>query len=144
MEIIKELEWDMWHRILNHDSKCRNLHWHRYKIHITLEGEIIDVSGNSSDGMLIDFWDIKKIANSVIQEELDHGYMGQEWDPILEVAKRLWLKTIEVPFVPTAENIAHWLFGKFEAMYQDTFHTNLKLKKITLFETPTSYVVCQK
>jgi 6-pyruvoyltetrahydropterin/6-carboxytetrahydropterin synthase len=62
MQITKIIERDMGHRVLNHKSKCSNLHGHRYKAYITMEGEIIQAKGDTNEGMVIDFSDIKAIA----------------------------------------------------------------------------------
>jgi len=51
------------------------------------------------------------------------------------------MKTLKVPFIPTAENIAKWLFEQLDPLFIDTYKTNLKLKQIKLYETPTSYVI---
>jgi len=42
MEITKTIERDMWHRVPNHKSKCRNLHWHRYKVYVTMEWDVVN------------------------------------------------------------------------------------------------------
>lgn len=141
MEITKFVEWDMWHRVPNHKSKCRNLHGHRYKAEITLEWKIISNVGASDEWMVIDFWDIKTISNEFIDINLDHGYMYQKWDKIWELATELWYKVIEVDFVPTAENIVVWLFERLENCFISVYWpVDLRLKKIVLYETPTSFV----
>ena len=73
MKIVKIIQWDMGHRVLNHRSICKGLHGHRYKAEICLEGELINESGESEEGMVIDFADIKKTAQKFIQKELDHA-----------------------------------------------------------------------
>ncbi|MBI4225594.1 6-carboxytetrahydropterin synthase [Candidatus Roizmanbacteria bacterium] len=40
MVITKIIEFDMGHRIPNHKSQCRNLHGHRYKLEVNLEGDV--------------------------------------------------------------------------------------------------------
>lgn len=54
------------------------------------------------------------------------------------------MKTIKVSFIPTAENVAKWLFEKLEPMFVDRYNTDLKLKQIKLYETPTSYVIYKR
>ena len=61
MKIGKVIQWDMGHRVLNHRSICKGLHGHRYKAEICVEGKLIEKSGVSEEGMVIDFSDIKKI-----------------------------------------------------------------------------------
>lgn len=140
MKITKILERDMGHRVPNHESKCRNLHGHRYKAEITLEGDVIGEKGVSSEGMVIDFSHIKRIAGGFIDEVLDHGYMCQEGDVVGDVVEAQGWKLQRVPFVPTAENIVAWLFDKLQPTFEDTYGTKLQLASIRLYETPTSYV----
>lgn len=146
MKIVKQIEWDMGHRVTNHSSKCKNPHGHRYKAEICLEGKIISVSGVSDEGMLIDFGDIKLIAEKYIYDVLDHGFMLWEKDKLLYsfYKKNKELKHVTVPFIPTAENIANWIFVTLDSRIKDKYKTGLKLFSIKLWETPTSYVVCHR
>ena len=59
MKIVKIIQWDMGHRVLNHRSICKGIHGHRYKAEICVEGAIIIQEGLSEEGMVIDFADIK-------------------------------------------------------------------------------------
>ncbi|MCK9272747.1 6-carboxytetrahydropterin synthase QueD [Candidatus Gracilibacteria bacterium] len=140
MQITKIYEWDMGHRIPNHTSQCSNIHGHRYKIEITLEGDIIDNKGASNEGMIIDFGDIKKITKEFIDSKLDHGYMGYKGDVVLDLIKKENFKYIEVDFIPTAENIAVWIFNELSPKFQNIYGKNLKLHKIKLYETPNNFV----
>lgn len=146
MKIIKEIQWDMGHRITNHDSVCRNLHGHRYKAEICVEGKLVDIKGSSKEGMVIDFGDIKKIAMRHIHDILDHGFMVWEKDKLLVnfFKKNKSLKHIIVPFVPTSENIAAWIFLTLDKHFKDRFKTSLKLYSIKLWETPTSSALCTR
>lgn len=140
MQITKLYEWDMWHRIPNHTSQCKNIHGHRYKIEITLEWDIIDSIWASDEWMIIDFWDIKKITKEFIDSKLDHGYMWYKWAIVLDLIKKENFKYIEVDFIPTAENIAVWIFNELSPKFQEIYWNNLKLHKIKLFETPNNFV----
>ena len=146
MKITKNIEWDMGHRVTNHESKCRNLHGHRYKVEICLEGNLIDLKNDSSEGMVIDFGHVKKIANKYIFDRLDHRFMVWKKDKLLMnfFIKHKELKHVSVPFVPTAENIAEWIFSLLDSRFKDTYHTQLKLYSITLWETPTSTAICTR
>ena len=142
MQITRIIGWDMGHRVPNHSSKCKNVHGHRYSAEITLEGDVIGEKGVSDEGMVIDFSHIKTIANGFIDENLDHGYMGNtEHDhDMIQLLIDNKFKVIGVYFIPTAENIAKWLFDQLEPLFVDTYGTKLKLKKIRLYETPNNFV----
>lgn len=146
MIVVKQIEWDMGHRVMNHKSKCKNIHGHRYKAEIALEGNLVENSGDSSEGMVIDFGDIKRIASEFILDNLDHGFMVWEKDHLLVkfFGENQEFKKIVVPFTSTAENIAKWVFDQLEGQFKDTFKTGLKLKWVKLWETPTGYVIYKK
>jgi len=142
MIVVKQIEWDMGHRVMNHNSKCRNIHGHRYKAEIALGGNLIADDDNSSEGMVVDFGDIKKIAMEHVHDVLDHGFMVWEKDEILLkfFKENEEFKKIIVPFTPTAENIAKWIFKQLDDKFKDVYKTGLQLKWVKLWETPTSYV----
>lgn len=146
MKILKQIEWDMGHRITNHHSQCRNLHGHRYRAEIWVEGKLIHNETVSEEGMVIDFGDVKKIAMEYIHDILDHGFMVWSKDKILIdfFKKNSDLKHIIVPFVPTSENIAAWIFVQMDKNLKDKYRTGLKLHSIKLWETPTSAAECSR
>jgi len=146
MKATKQIEWEMGHRVLNHNSQCRNLHGHHYKLQITIEGKLVKNEGSSDEGMVIDFSDIKKLAMEKIHTKLDHGFIVWDKDEILvEFYKNNpEQRHIIVPFTTTAENIATWIFMTLDKEYIDTYGTGLSLYEIKLWETPTSFVICNR
>jgi len=143
MKIGKLIQWDMGHRVLNHRSVCKGLHGHRYRAEFCVQGELIQKSGVSEEGMVLDFSDIKKIAQKYIVEELDHAFMVWEKDEeLLEFFKQSkGHKPVIVPFTPTAENIVSYIFHILENKFADIYKTGLHLQSIKLWETPTSYAL---
>ena len=143
MKIGKVIQWDMGHRVLNHRSICKGLHGHRYKAEICVEGELILESGTSEEGMVIDFADIKKTAQKLIQEKLDHAFMVWDKDnELLEFFKHSkGHKPVIVPFTPTAENVAAYIFHILKDKFSDVYKTGLHLHSIKLWETPSSYAL---
>ena len=143
MKIGKVFQWDMGHRVLNHRSVCKGLHGHRYKAEICVEGNLIEEKGASEEGMVIDFADIKKVAQKFIQEELDHAFMVWDRDhELLEFFKSSQgHKPVIVPFTPTAENVAAYIFNELKDKFADVFQTGLKLQSVKLWETPSSYAL---
>jgi len=146
MKIVKIIQWDMGHRVMNHRSICRGLHGHRYKAEICIEGELVEKTGASEEGMVLDFADIKKTARKYIQNELDHGFMVWEKDKeLLEFfEKSSGHKPVIVPFTPTAENVAAYIFKKLEHKFSDIFQTGLHLYSVKLWETPSSYALYER
>ena len=145
MKIGKVIQWDMGHRVLNHRSVCKGLHGHRYKAEICVEGDLVEKKDASEEGMVIDFADIKKSAQTFIQEELDHAFMVWEKDiELLEFFKNSkGHKPVIVPFTPTAENVAAYIFNELKDKFTDVFKTGLHLQSVKLWETPSSYALCE-
>jgi len=55
------------HQLHAHKGKCKNLHGHTFKVRVTVSGNDLD----PKQGFLIDFGDIKKELNLIL-EEFDH------------------------------------------------------------------------
>ena len=143
MEVVKIIQWDMGHRVMNHRSICKGLHGHRYKAEICISGDLITESGISEEGMVMDFADLKKIALSEILDKMDHGFMVHDKD--IEMIdffnKHNGHKPVIVPFTPTAENVAAYIFSQLKDKFNDMFKTGLHLQSVKLWETPSSYAL---
>jgi len=141
MLITRRLEFDAGHRIPNHASQCRHLHGHRYAIEITLSGEIICTEGAAEQGMVMDFSDVKNIANAVLVNHWDHAFLVYQGDhAVVEFLASLpEHKTVVLPVVPTAENLAAEAFRLLDAAYLDTYGNQLRLHRVRLYETPNNW-----
>jgi 6-pyruvoyltetrahydropterin/6-carboxytetrahydropterin synthase len=141
MLITRRLEFDAGHRIPNHTSQCRHLHGHRYAIEITLSGEIIRTKGAAEEGMVMDFSDVKHIAKTVLVDHWDHAFLVYRNDhPVMEFLASLpEHKTVVLPVVPTAENLADEAFRILNAAYLDTYGNQLRLQRVRLYETPNNW-----
>jgi 6-pyruvoyltetrahydropterin/6-carboxytetrahydropterin synthase len=93
------------HRVVGHESKCRHLHGHNYRVHFALSA--IDLDGL---GRVIDFGVIKTVLCEWLEREWDHCLLLWAEDP--------WAKTLHamdptgvvlLPFNPTAERMAEHL-----------------------------------
>ncbi len=142
MYIIKSIEWDMGHRIPNHDSKCKNLHGHRYRLEATFEGKMNTAKGAPKEGMVLDFADLKSMLITEVHDVCDHGFMYSAEDKKIADFFRLNqdFKAIKVPFIPTAENIVQWIYAKLSKKLKKNHAGRLSLKRLELWETPTSRV----
>lgn len=137
--IIRRIEIDMGHRVPAHKSKCRNLHGHRYVFEVGVFGPISTEAGTSSEGMVLDFSDLKSVLVEEIDGRLDHGFMMYEKDELAPTFKSFaGQKIIFVPFVPTAENIAKYVF---ELLKERIAALKLKLSFVKVWETPSSSAV---
>ncbi|MCK5019717.1 MAG: 6-carboxytetrahydropterin synthase [Candidatus Peribacteraceae bacterium] len=133
----------MGHRVPNHKSKCSSVHGHRYKAIINLSGDVVQKEGVSDQGMVMDFGDIKTICNGWIDKYLDHAYMGHDEhdSELLKLLHETGQKVFPVKFIPTAENIAEYLFNTLKPLIKDIYDTDLQLQSIELWETPNCSVL---
>lgn len=141
MLITRRLEFDAGHRIPNHISQCKHLHGHRYSIEISLSGEIITAEGQSQQGMVMDFSDVKRIAKEKLVDLWDHAFLVYRGDKVVSdfLATLPNHKTVTLDVVPTAENLARLAFMLLDPAYQDTYGNQLRLEQIRLYETPNNW-----
>ena len=141
MLITRRLEFDAGHRIPNHKSQCRHMHGHRYAIEITLSGECISVANSSDEGMVMDFSDVKAIAQKQLVDSWDHAFLVYEGDKAVAdfLATLPNHKTVKLSFIPTAENLAAEAFRILDSAYQDSYGNHLKLQQIRIYETPNNW-----
>lgn len=141
MRITRRLEFDAGHRIPDHASQCRHLHGHRYAIEVTLSGEIIKADGLPVNGMVMDFADVKRIANECVVERWDHAFLVYCGDTqIMSLLSAIPdHKTVVLDVVPTAENLAAEAFRILDPAYRDTYGNHLRLERVRLYETPNCW-----
>ena len=141
MRITRRLEFDAGHRIPNHASQCRHLHGHRYAIEITLSGEIIRAEGTAAEGMVMDFSEVKRIAQRMVVDPWDHAFLLYAGDRAVAefLATLPDHKTVVLPVVPTAENLAAEAFRLLDAAYADIYGNQLRLERVRLYETPNNW-----
>lgn len=141
MLITRRLEFDAGHRIPNHNSQCRHVHGHRYAIEITLSGQIIATEGVSEQGMVMDFSELKTIAQETVVKQWDHAFLVYRGDAVV-VAFLATLpdhKTVVLDVVPTAENLAAIAFRMLDTAYIDRYANQLRLEQVRLYETPNNW-----
>ncbi len=103
---------DSAHYIKGHPGKCKELHGHRWKIEIEIEGDV-----QEDTGMVIDFKDVKDII-----DELDHKCLNT----IIEV--------------PTAENLAWYLYDKFNKLFNECYADAVDTIYVKVWESPDCLV----
>ena len=136
------VETDTGHRVPNHKSKCRHMHGHRYRWEAELEGDVVTLGGVSEEGMLMDFSDVSAILNEYIHDVVDHAFIVYEGDKEALVALSQMgdeHRTLIVPFIPTAENLAKWAFEQVEPHISSSYSNSLKLHAFHVRETPKSW-----
>ena len=115
--VVKEFTFDSAHFLPGYNGKCAVLHGHTYRLRVGFCGE----PSQFEDSMVLDFTDIKKLVQPVI-DQLDHTC----------------LNTIpEFPYIPTAEKMVGWICK--EIINQMDSRMKFYLSFVRLWETPTSY-----
>lgn len=141
MQITRRLEFDAGHRIPDHSSQCRHLHGHRYAIEITLSGQIIKAAGQSDNGMVMDFSEVKALAKTHLVDAWDHAFLAYRGDEAVVnfLASINGHKTVLLDRVPTAENLASIAFAALAPVYRDKFDNQLRLERVRIYETPNCW-----
>jgi len=136
------VETDTGHRVPNHASKCKNFHGHRYRWEAELVGELVSESGVTNEGMIMDFGEISKILKEEIHDLVDHAFILYDGDDVgIEAISLLGdnHRTVIVPFIPTAENLARWAFDIVKPKIHSKYGNMIILKSLVVRETPKSY-----
>jgi len=130
MKIAKEFHWEMGHRLPEHFGLCKNIHGHSYKMIVEFEGEL------DEQGMVIDFYDVEKIINPII-EKLDHAFMVKDDDKlVLEFLDELNSKKVVVNFFTTVENICKYIS---EEIIKSNLPDNIENVRVRVYETSEDY-----
>ena len=130
MKVAKEFRWEMGHRLPEHFGLCKNIHGHSYKMIVEFEGEI------NEQGMVIDYYDVEKIINPII-EKLDHAFIVSRDDiVVLEFLNKMNSKKIVIDFESTAENICNYLLAEIR---KTKMTGNIKKIIVRVSETKNDY-----
>jgi 6-pyruvoyltetrahydropterin/6-carboxytetrahydropterin synthase len=104
--VSREFDFCYGHRLLGYQGKCRHLHGHNGRVVLTLEARDLD-----SQGMVLDFTEIKRIVGGWIDENLDHRMLLQRSDPAVSSLEQLGEPVFLMDAAPTAENIAKLIYS---------------------------------
>lgn len=118
---------DTGHRVARHESKCSNLHGHRYRLTATVEGPVKE-DGSPEHGMVIDFAKVKE-ALMVVHDAWDHKFLVGADDPLAEAMSEL-PGVVVIGTQPTAENLAEIAHTVLTGLLDP-----LKVVSVTLQET---------
>jgi len=117
------------------------MHGHRYRFEAEIEGDVVNISGVSEEGMLMDFSDISELLTIHIHDVIDHAFVVYEGDELGRAACEVMgdsHRTVIVPFIPTAENLAKWAFDTLAPHIRSAYGNRLQLVAMHCRETPKS------
>jgi len=115
-EVAVERTFAAGHALRNYKGKCENVHGHNYRVRITIAGERLN-----SIGLLVDFLDLKRVMDEVI-EYLDHHFINDL--PPFDTLN------------PSAENMAKYFYDRVaEGLQTDP---PVRISEVRVWETDTS------
>jgi 6-pyruvoyltetrahydropterin/6-carboxytetrahydropterin synthase len=138
IRITKKFTFETGHALYGYDGKCRNVHGHSYKLHVTVIGCPNSDSDYVKYGMVIDFSDLKEIVKKEIVSVFDHATVFNKNTPHIELAKELEERghnVLLVDYQPTSE----MMIIDFAEKIKRKLPQNIQLHSLKLQETDTSY-----
>ena len=112
--VTKTVKFDAAHVLTNHQGLCKNLHGHTYRVDVS-----VSQAKDDDRDMVIDFKDLKGIANEVICDRFDHAFIyntesaGEK--EIAAVVEKNGMRTVAIPFRSTAENLAKMFYNELKS-----------------------------
>lgn len=130
-EITRSFDIDCGHRLIRHESKCRNPHGHRYTIEVTCYAFGLD-----DVGRVIDFGLIKEKVKGWLDEVFDHGFIFQDGDPLIDIFRAHDFKTVVLDCPPSIENLSEvWFNGAADILAP----LGVVVSKLRAYETATCW-----
>ncbi|PHS66887.1 MAG: 6-carboxytetrahydropterin synthase QueD [Flavobacterium sp.] len=138
IRITKQFSFETGHALYGYDGKCRNVHGHSYKLHVTVIGKPITDNTNVKFGMVIDFSDLKRIVKTKIVNVFDHATVFNKNTPHVELARELEVRghnVLLVDYQPTSE----MMIIDFAEVIKTELPSHIQLHSLKLQETDSSY-----
>jgi len=106
---------DAAHFLRGYRGKCANIHGHRWKVEVTLQGAELN-----NLGILTDFMVVKNMLKEILNI-FDHR-MINDITPFAQVN-------------PTAENLAKYVFDEMAVKLRELTGPGVKMTKVTVWES---------
>ncbi len=117
-EITASSHFDAAHFLRGYPGRCANIHGHRWKVEIALQGNKLN-----EQGILLDFMEVKNMLHEVLAV-FDHQ-MINEIPPFDELN-------------PTAENLAGFIWQTMDGRLRDQIGDQIKITRVTVWESPAA------
>ena len=120
------------HFLKGYQGKCSNIHGHRWTIEVTVASDEVEADGQIR-GMIVDFKTLKNDLKD-LADEFDHKFIIEEGS-LKEKTKEALLEEdfaiVELPFRPTAENLAKYFYDRME-------EKEYQVVLVKVYETPNN------
>ena len=123
---------DAAHFLAGYEGKCGNIHGHRWRVIVTIQGEQLESSGNER-GMIVDFSKLKEDVKEMV-DYFDHTLIieqGTLKEKTMDALKEEGFCIREVVFRPTAECFSAYF-------YQILRSKNYEVANVNVYETPNN------
>ena len=133
-----EAAFDSAHFLSGYEGKCANLHGHRWRVVAKVGGKDLCEFGDKA-GMLLDFSDLKRELRG-LAETLDHKLIVERHSlqlATLDAMEAEGFELVELPFRPTAENLARYLYWEMTKL-------GFPMVSMTVYETPDNCAVYEE
>ena len=119
-----EASFDAAHFLTNYEGKCKNIHGHRWKVQISIYGEL-------NNGMLVDFGILKNDLKNLC-DYFDHSFIVEKNSLKKELYDMLREQFLirDVDFRTTAENFSKYFYDELSKKYN--------VYEVLVYETPTN------
>lgn len=134
MKIAKQFDFHASHYLPNHDGVCRRLHGHTYMLEVMIMGPRKGPTGDSDEGMLLDFYYVKDIYDRCIEPKVEHRFLNETLKGEIEIPL-----TTAGHALTTCEVMAEWALGVFMRELRELNIGRLTEVTTRLWETRTSY-----
>ena len=127
-----EASFDAAHFLKGYLGKCSNIHGHRWRVVVTVQGDKLREDG-SQKGMLTDFGDLKADLKA-LADQFDHALLVEEGslkENTLNALREEGFSLAMLPFRTTAENFSRYLYEMLTAK-------GYSVKEVSVYETPTN------
>lgn len=135
IRITKSFTFETSHALPSHEGPCRNIHGHSYRLYVTVSGKPKVDTSSGSDGMVIDFTELKSIVQEHVVKPLDHTLVLSAADKERFPGIDQSTHTLYLPFSPTCEMLLVYI----REIVAKQLPSGVNLKTIRLEETATSF-----
>lgn len=133
VEIVRELQFDAGHRLPRHESKCRHVHGHRYRVEVRCVRTDTELD---DQGRVIDFGAVKELVGPWVDARLDHAFLVADEDEVmLTFLREQSQRYFRMAAPPTAENIAELIGVNAQALFRAAA-LPIRVTGCVVYETP--------
>lgn len=131
-QLTVEQHFDSAHFLAGYTGKCRNIHGHRWRVVLYVQSEELRTD-EQCRGMCVDFSTLKEELGDIIKG-YDHTFLiekGSLKQKTMEALSEEGFPVVELPFRPTAENLAKHFYDLMTGRGYD-------VAQVEIYETPNN------